>query len=230
MIRYFVDPFGPIFNYPPRRLSIAEPSPVKKDKAKPSPINKDDDSIKPTTRLEPVKGSSLEVVCPAVQKTEKKEPEKNIIPTGSKKIDEIKAAIKKPSLEKMVTDKEKEKIKMSYHKDKKHDDHCEKDSHYHKCCCEFPEPVYVMKAFEWCDYKHYYEDIEKFIEYIKEYACAYPCVLIKWEVVYPSKCKLRICVFFDLCDYEKAFEIELALQKKYRKLKMHHHHHYKDKY
>ena len=247
MIKYFVDPFGPIFNYPPKKLSITESLPTKKGSDKEGVKIKPASSRQPLTSVEPESGSTLEV-CPAVKILDEKKikavptplkaPEKIKTAPGGQ-AEKIKASVvieeaprgskvdaaKRPSLEKTITDKEKDKIKMSYHKDKKEKCH---DDHHHYRCCEAPELPVVGKIFEWCDYKHYYDDIEKFIEYIKEYYCKYPCILVKWEIVYPSKCKLRICVWFNICEYDKAFEIELALQKKYRKLKMHHHHHHHD--
>ena len=96
---------------------------------------------------------------------------------------------------------------------------CHDDKHHHKYCCDKPTIPVVGKVFEICDDKRAAEKLEKAI---REYAELYPYVLIKWEKVYPKykKCTVRYCVWFSLLDYEKAFEIEKNLQKKYRRLSL----------
>ena len=95
------------------------------------------------------------------------------------------------------------------------------EKHHHRYCCDKPDVPVVGKIFEFCDEKRY--KLEKFEQAIREYYELYPYVLIKYEKVYPKhkKCTVRYCVWFSLLDYEKAFEIEKSLQKKYRYLLLH---------
>lgn len=96
-----------------------------------------------------------------------------------------------------------------------HDHHHDKDC----LCCEKPDVAVVGKIFEFCDEKYY--RLEKFEESIMEYHEQYPHVLLKYERLHDKhkhKCKVRFCVWFVLLDYEKAFEIEQNLQKKFRSI------------
>lgn len=204
MIKYFCDPFGKIFNFPPQTFAIAEAAPLKTGTTEDSV--KEESTNNPEPVAEPVKSSAAP--CPVVESVS----DTIEVAAVKKKTHKVKAK----SLH--LADKEKgskEMGKEKYHHEECHDEY-EKD-------CYFPEVPVVMKAFEWCDYQYYYDDVKKFEEYIKEYYCKYPCVLITYKKIYPSKCKVRYCVFFNLCDYEKAWDIEKKLQKIYREMKMHHH-------
>lgn len=259
IMKFFTNMFNPVFNYPPKTLSIAEPTPLKTGGSKGS---KTEPKRQPLTKVEPKAGSTLEVVkqpqatasavkqpASAVkqpastvepQQTAAKEPEKIVCPVEVKvenlevKNLEIKN-IATESVQKTIeasfkagkekTDKKdiERNDKMSERK-KHHDDEYCHDDHDKYYCPPFPEVPIVLKGFEWCDYYYYKDDICKFEDYIKEYKCKYPCVLIKYKKVYPTKCKVHIYVYFSLCEYEKAWEIEEKLQKKYREMKMHDHH------
>lgn len=108
-----------------------------------------------------------------------------------------------------------------------------KDKH---CCCDPVVIPVVIKVFDFCNEKYYL--LKKFEEYIEEYKDLYPTVLFKWTKEYCDnyhrhddddndqhkhrKCAVRFCVYFSLLDYEKAFEIETNLQKKYRHILLRH--------
>ena len=224
-MKFFTNMFNPIFDYPPKTLSIAEPSPIKTGGSQGS---KAEPKRKPLTRVEPKAGSTLEVVPkpqtlkiakePVQSKPEEpKQKEKIICPVQSKEVQRPEASFKvnKPDDKKI-----EKKGKEMNEKRKSHDEYCHDDKYY---CPPFPEVPVTSKGFEWCDYHYYKDDIEKFIDYIKEYQCKYPCVLLKYKKIYVSKCKVQIYVYFALCEYEKAWEIEKKLQEKYIKMKMHHH-------
>lgn len=109
--------------------------------------------------------------------------------------------------------------------DRYEDDHYYKHHDKHDDCedkdpCEPPEIAVVGKVFSFCD--HDPKDVKKFEDLIEEFHCKYPWVLFKWNKAYTNKykCQIRYFVWFSLLDYEKAFELEAYLQKKYRKILM----------
>ena len=129
-------------------------------------------------------------------------------------------------------DNSKEEQKMPEHENHDHDH----DKHRKDCCCEPVVIPVVIKVFDFCGEKYYY--LKKFEEYIAEYYDLYPTVLFKFKKEYcdykhdhdhdhdddhkHKKCRVRFCVYFSLLDYEKAFEIETNLQKKYRHILLKH--------
>ena len=92
------------------------------------------------------------------------------------------------------------------------------EHHKRKRCCVKPDVAVVGKIFEFCDVK--YKAQKEFEYHVEKYLRNYKWVAIKAEKIYPtkSKCTIRYCIWFALLDYEKAFEIEIELQKLYRRL------------
>ena len=248
VMKFFTNMFNPVFSYPPKTLSIAEPSPINPGGSKGS---KAEPKRQPLTKGAPKAGAPLEVVKPKPlkvakdpvkvepKKSDETKQEKKIICPVEIKVETVKVenlevgTIKSQEVQKQVEasykaskqkteNKKIEKENKMVEKRKSHDEHCHDDKEYY--CPPFPEVPVVLKGFEWCDYYYYKDEIEKFIDYIKEYQCKYPCVVIKYKKAYISKCKVHVYVWFSLCEYEKAFEIEEKLQKKYRDMKMHYHH------
>ena len=207
MIKYFTDPFGPLFNFPPKQLSIAEPAPLKTSVGGDS--GNDESYRQPVTSVGPEKGSSL-MQSVSIVPEEKPKSEEQITQVEAAKKKKTSGHVKAKTIKKVQKIEREKDMEKKYHED-----------HHEEKCCYFPEVPVVLKGFEWCDYEKYCDYIREFEEYIKKYMCEYPCVLISYKKIYPSKCKVRFCVFFSLCDYEKAFEIEEKLQKIYRDMKMH---------
>ena len=119
-----------------------------------------------------------------------------------------------------------EKKEMAEHDDDK--ERGDKHHHHKDCCCDRVDIPVVIKVFDFCAEKKYY--LQKFEDAIGEYYDMYPYVLFKYKKEYCDgghhhdgdgdhhhhKCRVRFCVYFSLLDYDKAFEIETSLQKKYR--------------
>ena len=233
IMKFFTKMFNPVFDYPPKTLSIAEPNPIKLDGLNDS---KKESKRQPLTKAAPVAGATLEAKKPLVlaqkEQLEKIEditcPVQITVGIEKKEVQKPKeeASYKSGSKQKNDDKKAERKQDMS-EKRKGHDEYCHDDHHDKYYCPPFPEVPVVLKGFEWCDYYYHKDEIEKFIHYIKEYQCKYPCVVIKYKKAYPTKCKVHIYVWFSLCEYEKAFEIEEKLQKKYREMKMHDYHEHK---
>lgn len=165
---------------------------------------------------------------------EKKEKQTVLQASAAIKKPEIKTEVKKPEVKqekkpeiKAIGNSSKSSETGMKRKDKDdrkmpHDDYDKKKKHHdddYDDCCHPVKIAVVAKLFYFCGKDKYCDDFE---DYIKDYHSQYPNVLVKWEKKRINRCEYKYCVWFALLDYEKAFEIEIALQKKYRHILMYH--------
>ena len=193
--------------------------------------NRAEDQVPPSNVLHLSENKKAPLV---VQSLSARETEATNLAAVSVVVSTPQAATKKRrEKKKEETNKQDEGDKKMVEEKKMHDEDCHDDKHK-ECCCEHVAIPVVIKVFDWCGEKKYL--VEKFYDYIKEYHDMYPYVLFKYDKQYcdykdepgpgpnprHSKCLVRFCVYFSLLDYEKAFEIEKSLQKKYRHILLRH--------